>query len=65
MSSYFCRSLREDCLNAKWKTAAQEKDVNQEMHFEPLLQRILLIRSAIRAHSGMYVGIEEGPAHTN
>ena len=48
----FCRSLCEDCLNAEWKTVAQEKDVNQKMHLKSLLQRILLIWSAIRAHSG-------------
>ena len=45
-----CRSLREDRLDAKWKKVAEKENLHQEMHVESLLQRILLLWSALWAY---------------
>ena len=44
------RSLREDCADAEREAPSQEEDVHQEVHPQPLLQRILLFRGPIRIH---------------
>ena len=49
-----CRSLREDSADAEREAAAEEEDVHQEVHPQPLLQRVFLLRSAIRVHKGQF-----------
>ena len=46
------RSICEDFLNAKWKKIEKKENFYQEMHIESLLQRIILLRSSIRAYPG-------------
>ena len=56
ISSIFtaCRSLREDSADAEREEAAEEEDVHKEVHPQPLLQRVFLLRSAIRVHKGEF-----------
>ena len=46
------RSLCENSTNAKWKKIEEKENFYQEMHIESLLQRIILLRSSIRAYPG-------------
>ena len=47
------RSICEDFINAKWKKIEEKENFYQEMHIESLLQRIILLRSSIRAYPGI------------
>ena len=40
---YIYRSLCQNRFNAKWKTIAEEENLNQKMHFKSLLQRVIFI----------------------
>ena len=46
------RSLCKNSINAKWKKIEEKENFYQEMHIESLLQRIILLRSSIRAYPG-------------
>lgn len=46
------RSLRQDSSDAERQTAEKEEDDNQKEHPQPLLQRVIQFRSAIRTNPG-------------
>jgi hypothetical protein len=50
-----CRSLRQTSFNAEWKKVEKEEVIYQEMHIEPVLQRIFFIRNSVWAYPGIYI----------
>ncbi len=54
------RSLREDGADAEWKKDPEEENLYQEVHPQPLLQRVLHLRASLRVHSGESVNLEQG-----
>lgn len=48
-----CRSLRENRLDAKRETVKEKEDQHKEVYAQPVLQRIIHIRSALRTDTGM------------
>ena len=47
MTLLLFRSLCEDSPAAEWEAVEEEEDDGEEAHSEPLLQRVLQLRSAI------------------
>ena len=47
---FFSRSLRQNISHAEWQENPKEEDFNQEVHLEPILQRVALLRYSLRVH---------------
>jgi len=48
----FCRSVRENRLDAKRKKVKEKENEHKKMYTQPILQRIVYIWSAIRTDTG-------------
>lgn len=49
---FFVRSLCETGFADEWKADQKEKVHNQEVYSQSILERILLVRSCLRANTG-------------
>ena len=57
------RPLRKDSIDAKRQTSKKEKDQHQEMHPQPVLQRVILFHHSIWTRAGETKGWDS--LHTN
>lgn len=53
--------LRQDRADAERQEAEKEEDVDQEVHSQSLLQRILLLRGTLRADTGTEINLLSSP----
>jgi hypothetical protein len=58
---FFSRSVRETVHSHEWQADQKEENVHQKVHSESLLQRIVHLRSTIRANSGSLMCRDEVP----